>query len=83
VLTQVVADGPAAKAGLRGSTSDDGSPLGDVIVAVDGISVRRMNDLTSYLDRRAPGEVITVTFYREGKRLDAKVTLGAWPQVSS
>ena len=83
VLTQAVAGGPAAKAGLRGATADDGSPLGDVIVAVDGNIVRRTTDLTSYLDRRAPGDVVTVTIYRDGKRSDVKVTLGAWPQSSS
>lgn len=83
VLSQVVANGPAAKAGLRGSTTDDGTPQGDVIVAVDGNTIRRATDLTSYLDRRAPGDVVTVTIYRDGKRSDVKVTLGAWPQASS
>lgn len=83
VLSQVVAGGPAAKAGLRGSTAEDGTPQGDVIVAVDGNAIRRTTDLTSYLDRRAPGDVVTVTFYRDGKRSDVKVTLGAWPQSSS
>ena len=83
VLSQVVAGGPAAKAGMRGSTAEDGTPQGDVIVAVDGNAIRRTTDLTSYLDRRAPGDVVTVTFYRDGKRSDVKVTLGAWPQASS
>jgi len=83
VLSQVVANGPAAKAGLRGSTADDGTPQGDVIVAVDGNTIRRATDLTSYLDRRAPGDVVTVTIYRDGKRSEVKVTLGAWPQASS
>ncbi len=83
VLSQVVAGGPAAKAGMRGSTAEDGTPQGDVIVAVDGNATRRTTDLTSYLDRRAPGDVVTVTFYRDGKRSDVKVTLGAWPQASS
>jgi S1-C subfamily serine protease len=83
VLSQVVAGGPAAKAGLRGSTDQDGSPNGDVVVAVDGTIIRRTSDLTSYLDRRAPGDVVTVTIYRDGKRSDVKVTLGSWPQASS
>lgn len=84
------ADGPAAKAGLKGATrvvqvrdqTGNGSvqiPIdGDIIVAIDGKPVRTVGDLQNILqtDHNA-GDTITVTFVRGGQQQQTKVTLGS------
>ena len=82
-LSQVVPSGPAAKAGLRGSAAPDGTPRGDVIVAIDGRPVMRVAELSAYLEQKNPGEVVTVTIWRGGDRKEVAVTLQAWPTSSS
>ena len=82
-LSQVVPSGPAAKAGLRGSAAPDGTPRGDVIVAIDGRPVMRVAELSAYLEQKNPGDVVTVTIWRGGDRKDVAVTLQAWPTSSS
>jgi len=83
---EVVKDGPADKAGVRGGTKAvdvDGVTLyagGDIIVAIDGQPVRQFNDLVAYLVTKAePGQDVTLTVYRDGKQIDLKVTLGERP----
>lgn len=82
-LSQVVPNGPAAKAGLRGSAAADGTPRGDVIVAIDGRPVLRLAELSAYLEQKNPGEIVTVTIWRGGDRKEVPVTLQAWPTSSS
>ena len=81
-LLRVVPNGPAARAGLRGAVTEDGTPAGDVVVAIDGQAVARVADLTAYLDRKAPGDAVTVTIWREGRRLEVGVMLTAWPPAA-
>ena len=50
--------------------------LGDLIVAVDGMPVRSHGDLYLALERRAPGETVTVTVARDGRETDLRVRLG-------
>ena len=82
-LSQVVPNGPAAKAGLRGSAAPDGTPRGDVIVAIDGRPVVRVAELSAYLEQKNPGDIVTVAIWRGGDRKDVAVTLQAWPTSSS
>ena len=75
ISTQVLAapaDGPAALAGVRGtSRSPDGAlTLGDVIVDVDGRSINGEADLFKALDRKRPGDSVKVTVAR-GQRVSA------------
>jgi 2-alkenal reductase len=86
LVAEVTAGGPAAKAGLLGSTKDstiDGIPVqigGDVIVAVDGVPVKKFDDLLSYLVRHtSAGDQVTLSILRDGKPMDIKVTLGVRP----
>ncbi|KAJ1449386.1 trypsin-like cysteine/serine peptidase domain-containing protein [Pelagophyceae sp. CCMP2097] len=60
------ADGPAAAAGMRGtSRSQDGSlQLGDVIVDIDGSAVATEADMFKALDSKKPGATIRVTVAR-------------------
>ncbi len=81
-VVDVVPDGPAASAGLKAASSGrngDAGPGGDVIVAIDGVAVRAVSDLGSYLATKDPGDVVTLTILRGGARTSLSVPLGAWP----
>ena len=48
---------------------------GDIILSVDGREVNQASELQSIIARKHPGDVVTLTLYREGKRFEKKVTL--------
>jgi serine protease Do len=86
LVSQVNSGTPADKAGLHGSNSEttiDGQQVpigGDVIIAVDGKPVTKMDDVISYLaDSTTVGQKITLTILRNGKQQDIQVTLEARP----
>ncbi|MEJ5292235.1 MAG: trypsin-like peptidase domain-containing protein [Candidatus Methanosuratincola sp.] len=86
VLVQtVVSGGPADLAGIRGgnqSVTVGGEQIragGDVILYIDGVKTKSMDDLTSYLVTRHPGQEVTLTVLREGAVKEIAVTLGARP----
>jgi S1-C subfamily serine protease len=82
VVDSIVKDGPADKAGIHGSTTDQYSKKhgGDVITAIDGHAVTKIDDLISYLEEHVPvGKSITFTVHRNGQSLDLKTTLTARP----
>lgn len=62
--------GPAAGAGIE---------PGDVIVSLDGKETRTVEDLLSALNRRRPGDEVTVGIVRDGKRRQIEVTLAERP----
>ncbi len=79
-------DSPAARAGLRGGTSEvivSGRPMragGDVLVAIRDEPVRRFDDLINYLATRTRvGDVVTTTIVRNGQRMEVDVTLEERP----
>ncbi|HZA07273.1 MAG TPA: trypsin-like peptidase domain-containing protein [Nitrososphaeraceae archaeon] len=75
-------NGPADKAGIHGSTIDQYSVKhgGDIITAVDGHTITRSEDLTSYIDdNKSVGDSVTFTVYRNGHALNLKTTLAARP----
>ena len=49
---------------------------GDVIVAIDGNKIANTMDLSVVLNRKRPGDTVTVTVYRAGKKMDIPVKLG-------
>ena len=79
LIREVLENGPAARAGLRGSRFDPDTGLipGDVIVAVDGRAVKMVNHLFDALERHRAGDTVTVTVRRDGERVDVPVTLEA------
>jgi S1-C subfamily serine protease len=86
LISRVVADGPAEKAGLRGGgreVSVASIPMpagGDIIVAIDGVAVKRFDDLVNYLaSNTSVGDVVTVKIMRDGKELDVEVSLEERP----
>ena len=75
----ITKNGPADKAGLRGSTTDQygGKHGTDIITAVDNRNVTYMEDLVSYLDEnKKPGEKLNLTVLRNQSYLDIGVLLG-------
>jgi putative serine protease PepD len=65
-----VADGPAAKAGLR---------QGDVITKADGNPVTSNVQLQELTLTKAPGAKVTIDYVRSGKTASVTVTLGTQP----
>jgi S1-C subfamily serine protease len=83
LLIQDVAPASAAEAaGLRGRRRTlivgnyEVGIGGDLIMALDGKPVDNLNALSRALARKRPGEVLTVTVFRNGRKTDVKVTLG-------
>jgi S1-C subfamily serine protease len=80
----ITKDGPADNAGVRGSITDQYSKkhAGDIIIAVDGRKVIRIDDLGSYIDQhKSVGDNITLTVYRNGHTIDLKTTLTPRPST--
>ena len=80
----ITKNGPADKAGLNGSTTDEYSKkhVGDIITAVDGHKVARIDDLASYIDQhKSVGDNITLTVHRNGHEANLKTILTARPSL--
>jgi S1-C subfamily serine protease len=82
LVQTAVKGGPAAVAGVRGGDRVAQAGMqriaigGDVIVAVDDKKVASPMDLNIILNRKRPGDTITLSVYRGGKKLDIPVKLG-------
>jgi S1-C subfamily serine protease len=82
LIESVNPGGPAARAGIRGGNRSVLAGLrelrigGDVIVAVDGEEVNSQSDLNLLLNRARPGEKVTLTVIREGRKTNVPLTLG-------
>jgi putative serine protease PepD len=72
LVTSVVPDGPAARAGLRG-----GQGAGERIPR--GGAVTDVTQITDRLNGRKPGETIQLTIVRDGREQKVTVTLAPWP----
>ncbi|HXA77380.1 MAG TPA: trypsin-like peptidase domain-containing protein [Candidatus Acidoferrales bacterium] len=82
LIERVVPGGPASQAGIRGGTRSLLAGLqelrigGDVLVAVNGKELASQMDLNLLLNRAWPGDTITLTIVRDGKKMDIPVKLG-------
>jgi S1-C subfamily serine protease len=74
--------GPAAAAGIRGGDRVAEAGMrriaigGDVIVAIDSQKVVSQLDVNLALNHKRPGDSVTLTVYRGGKKMDIPVKLG-------
>ncbi|MCQ5341085.1 MAG: trypsin-like peptidase domain-containing protein [Candidatus Methanomethylicia archaeon] len=86
LIQSVVKGSPAEKAGLRGGTSTitiAGKQIyigGDIILSVDGHSVKTMEELLSYVERnKVPGQKIDIGIFRDGRIINIPLILGIRP----
>lgn len=63
---KVDANSGAEKAGLQ---------EGDIIVKLDDIKIRKFSDLSGFISSKNPGDVVNVTFIRNGNLKESQVTL--------
>jgi S1-C subfamily serine protease len=85
IVDSIVKNGPADKAGINGSTTNQYRERfgGDIITAADGNPVIKMEDLISYLEiQKSPGENMTLTVFKNGQRIDKQITIGQRPSAS-
>jgi S1-C subfamily serine protease len=82
LVEQTSKGSPAATAGIRGGDRLAQAGMqriyigGDVIVALDGQKVSNQFDINLILNRKRPGDSVTVTLYRGAKKMDVPVKLG-------
>lgn len=74
LVSQVIEDSPAEKAGLR---------YGDVIVRVDDRPVPDNRALIDYIASRPPGDKVAVKLIRNGKEMSVEVELGERPGATA
>jgi S1-C subfamily serine protease len=77
LIKEVAQNGPAEKAGMRGTMRNRNGEIiiGDLIVAVDGSKVANYDDLYLVFDQKKIGDQVTVTIIRNRKELRLKVNL--------
>ncbi|HXL21657.1 MAG TPA: trypsin-like peptidase domain-containing protein [Candidatus Dormibacteraeota bacterium] len=82
LVETVTRGGPAATGGIHGGDRIAQAGMrriyigGDVIVAIDGQKITSQFDTNVVLNRKRPGDTVTVTVYRGGKKVDLPVKLG-------
>ena len=82
IIDNLVRSSPADLAGLNGSNIDQYGEKrgGDIVTAVDGKQILKMEDLISYLElNKAVNENATLSVYRDGEIIDKQVTLKSRP----
>lgn len=86
LISEVTANGPAEKAGIRGGSREvsiQGRLVrqgGDIITAIDGESVSQFEDLLSYIVMNAEvGQEVALGVIRDGEEMVVKAVLGPRP----
>jgi S1-C subfamily serine protease len=78
-IVQVGANTPAARAGLQAFRRERNGDIigGDVITAINDEPVADLDGMLAQLERRAPGDSVTLTVWRGGQTRKQAVTLAA------
>ncbi|MBN1490700.1 MAG: Do family serine endopeptidase [Phycisphaerae bacterium] len=71
LIEDILAGGPAAKAGLK---------VEDIILEYNGEPVRDNTDVSSRVAVTKPGTVVTMKVWRQDKAIDVEVTIGKQPE---
>ena len=82
LITQLMENGPAERAGLRGPMIVRGIrgiqrdlSSADIIMAADGVPIKNVNDFTAILDEKAPKDHVVLDVFREGNITKVTVAL--------
>ena len=85
LVQEVIAGGPADKAGIEGGTTSatiEGAEFrlgGDILIEVAGKPIASMNDVIDLVNAAKPGDTLDFTLLRGGSRKTVTVTLGDRP----
>ena len=82
LVQSVVEGGPADDAGLRGGRTPTGEGIaagGDLIVKVDGKTIRDPDDVADAISSKKPGDEVEVEYYRGDDKRSADVKLEKRP----
>jgi S1-C subfamily serine protease len=85
LVAEVVKDGPADKAGLKGGSTEatiEGANFqlgGDIITEVNGEPINSMEEVIEAVDAAKPGDKMELTILRHGETKKIDVTLGNRP----
>lgn len=84
LVQNVVPNGPAAKAGVRGGQEQSGGVAtgGDIILELDAQAVSSVQQLSNRLQAHKPGDTVVLTILRGGERIQVSVTLEVWPEAN-
>ena len=84
MVASVTPGSPADIAGIIGRVENGNIPAGDIITAIDGHQVKRMEDIISYIEeQKSVGDKVVITVNRGGQSLDLTATLQARPLATS
>jgi S1-C subfamily serine protease len=86
LIARLAPDGPAERAGLRGPKRvfvRQGGVVfqgldrsqADLILAVDGRFVKTLDELLTEVEKKEPGDKVTFSIQREGKKMEVSVVL--------
>jgi len=81
-VVSVISGSPAENAGIVAGGTDSNGTLtsgGDVITAIDGEKVTRVEELSSYISTKEVGDKVTLTVLRDGEYISVSATLAEWP----
>ena len=81
IVRDLVSGGPADKAGIRVGSPSSGQGA-DVIVGVDGTTIRTPDDIATAIQDAKPGDKATLDVIRGGNRTKVTVTLGERPNTT-
>ena len=69
-VIEAIAGSPVAKAGVK---------QGDIITAIDDVKISGQDaELSKIVGTKKPGDTLTLSVYRDGKKETIRVTLGTW-----
>jgi serine protease Do len=87
LVVDIIAEGPADKAGVRGGyliANINGTDIelgGDVILRIDNKTVNTIDNILSYLDTKKVNDTVQLTILREGNVENVPVQLGPSDEI--